>query len=419
MVFLLFVFCALAILSIAIVLRSDTPTRMYSIDDERGIRDYMFQWIDTGRRVAIWTRDMSWVNDDGMKQMLVRKAKSDELIVCHRRGIPASKLLKDNGAKVVTYGEDHSSASIFTIVNYESGGSRVAVGMRKGNQHVIQEYAEGEHPAFYMAKDLVKLVTDQNDAENYRQRIRPVVGKSLSHLRKEWDEIARHRQEQISSGHDLSFAYVLKPLILEMLEGCNLTNVLDLGCGTGELTHELGAASQSVVGVDISSHSIEIAEATCRRSTDTSFYVGTVEEFASHWAGPRFTTAVANMTLMTCLNMDTVIEATAKMIGQGGSLVATITHPWFWPQYRGYSEADWFSYDKEIVIEAPFRISSETIDCVTTHVHRPIASYVNALFNAGFLVDRISEPFPSDKIQALYPEPWEFPRFLAFRARYV
>ena len=256
-------------------------------------------------------------------------------------------------------------------------------------------------------------------SENNNQWIRPVAEKSLSCIEKEWDEIARHRQEQISSGNDLSFAYILKPSVLEMLEGCNLTRVLDLGCGTGELTNELGTVSSSVVGVDVSSHSVEIAQDTCADSTDISFYVGTVEEFAKRWTGPRFTTAVANMTLMTCLNVDTFIEATAKTIGQGGSLVATITHPWFWPQYRGYANADWFSYDKEIVIEAPFRISSGIIACVTTHVHRPLVSYLDSLFKAGLLIDRIVEPYPSEEIQALYPERWEFPRFLAFRARFV
>ena len=253
--------------------------------------------------------------------------------------------------------------------------------------------------------------------ENNNRWIRPVVDKSLSYIEKEWDEIARHRQEQISSGHDISFAHILKPSILEMLEGCNLNKVLDLGCGTGELTSELGVVSESVVGVDVSSDSIEIAKDTCAKATDISFYVGTVEEFASQWTGPRFTTAVANMTLMTCLNVDTFIEATAKMVGQGGSLVATITHPWFWPKYRGYANANWFSYDKEIIIEAPFRISAGVIDCITTHVHRPLVSYTDSLFNAGFFIDRIIEPFPSEDVQALYPERWEFPRFLAFRAK--
>ena len=255
--------------------------------------------------------------------------------------------------------------------------------------------------------------------ENNNQWVRPVAGKSLSHIEKEWDEIARYRRKQISSGNDLSFRHVLKPSILELLRGCKLTRVLDLGCGTGELTNELGAVSSSVVRVDLSSHSVEIARDTCSESADISFRVGTVEELASQWNGPRFTAAVANMTLMTCLDVDTFLEATAELIAQGGSLVATITHPWFWPQYRGYANAEWFSYEKEIVIEAPFRISSEVIDNVTTHVHRPLESYVTSLSKVSLLIDRVFEPYPSEEIQALYPQRWKFPRFLAFRARFV
>ncbi len=245
--------------------------------------------------------------------------------------------------------------------------------------------------------------------------VRPALEKSSSDIKNEWDRIAHLRHQQIDSGKDLSFRYVLVPAVLELLQGCSLKSVLDLGCGTGELTRELAAVSSAVIGVDSSAHSIEIAEETCTESTNVSFHAGTVEEFACRWAGPRFTTAVANMTLMACLNLTSFLEATASLLAPRGCLVATITHPWFWPSYWGYANADWFSYNKEVVLEAPFRISTEVTNYVTTHVHRPLLSYINSLSQAGLLVDNILEPYPNDAIQALYPEQWRFPRFLAFR----
>ncbi len=245
--------------------------------------------------------------------------------------------------------------------------------------------------------------------------IRQVQGKSPGVIAAEWDRIANVRHQQIENGNDLSFSHVLMPTVLDFLQGCDLNRVIDLGCGTGELTGELARVSGEVAGVDLSPLSIEIAEETCSGTSNTTFHAATIEGFAKHWTGQLFTTAVANMTLMTCLNLDSFLIATAKLVAPKGHLISTITHPWFWPSYWGYDDAEWFDYHREIDIEAPFRISREETHCITTHVHRPLSVYLNSLARQGFLVDRILEPYPNEDIQSLYPERWEFPRFLAFR----
>lgn len=245
---------------------------------------------------------------------------------------------------------------------------------------------------------------------------RPAIGKSSTDIAREWDEIARVRYRQIVSGQDLSFNNVLLPTIRTLLEGINLESVLDVGCGTGQLTRELAAMSGKLVAVDSSARSIEIARRVCFSSGNVSFHFSSVEEYARHWSGSRFTTAVANMTLMTCLDLESFVEAVARVVAPSGCFVATITHPWFWPHYRGYANADWFSYSKEIVLEGPFNISNEVSEYVTTHVHRPLVTYLNSLSRFGFQIDRIMEPYPQEESQALYPDPWRFPRFLAFRA---
>ena len=246
--------------------------------------------------------------------------------------------------------------------------------------------------------------------------VRPAIGKTPTEITREWDQIAHLRHKQISSGKDLSFSYVLRPSIQALLESCNLERVLDFGCGTGGLTGELALLSATVTAVDASTLSVALAQEACDKFANISFYSGMIEEFAVEWAGAKFTTAVANMTLMTCVNLDSVIQAIAKLIVPSGCLIATITHPWFWPYYRGYSNADWFRYDREVVLEAPFQISEETTDYVTTHVHRPLAAYLNSLSQAGFMVDCVLEPYPDAEFHSLYGERWEFPRFLVFRA---
>ena len=145
------------ILAVMAVFQTDIPAKVCRIDDERGIRDYMFSWIKNGGRVAIWTRDMSWAADEEMDQMLRTKAQASELIICLPENIEKTHSLKVFGAEIFAYGASDAPASIFTIANFRRAGSRVAVGMRKGNQHVIQEYSSDEHPAFHLASDLVEL----------------------------------------------------------------------------------------------------------------------------------------------------------------------------------------------------------------------------------------------------------------------
>jgi len=164
-------------------------------------------------------------------------------------------------------------------------------------------------------------------------------------------------------------------------------------------------------------HSVEVAAAVCRHLPNTSFCTASVEQFATRSAQRSFSAAVANMTLMAAPDLHQAIGGAAKLLGSGGVFVITIAHPCFWPQYWGYDRAKWFRYDREIGIEAPFRISHAETSCLTTHFHRPLSQYERCLSRSGFVVQRLVEPMPDAETEAKYPEPWRFPRFLALKCR--
>ena len=157
------VLCLMVLLT-GVAFKSDVPTKVYKVDNRQGIRNYMFQWIKNGQRVVIWTRDLSWVDDDEMKRMLRDKAQSDDLIICLPRDTEAVDYLKEEGAQIVAYGGLDVPALTFTIVNYGHVGSRVAVGWRRVNHRIIQEFAASdEDPSFHMAQDLVKLAMERSN----------------------------------------------------------------------------------------------------------------------------------------------------------------------------------------------------------------------------------------------------------------
>lgn len=137
---------------------------VYSKEDADGIRRYMHGWIEHGGRVAIWTRDMSWAENQETCKLLTQKARRNELILCLPEMNPLATQLMNAGAEVCAYGVSllESPASRFTIVFLGRDGSRVAVGRAEGNSHVIDEFSASDHPAFHIAADLVSIVRSLN-----------------------------------------------------------------------------------------------------------------------------------------------------------------------------------------------------------------------------------------------------------------
>jgi SAM-dependent methyltransferase len=232
----------------------------------------------------------------------------------------------------------------------------------------------------------------------------------------EWDAVADARFDQISSGRDLTYRAILAPTVLRLAGDTAGRRILDAGCGAGFLAAVLGQSAELVVGVDLSRRSIELANST-HAAANVHFVHASVENFATSHPTVRFDVAVANATLMDVLDLDAFLASVRRVLRTGGGLAATITHPCFWPRYWNYLDCDWFDYTREQVIEAPFRISLDDHPVGwTTHVHRPLSAYTDALNRHGFELTRLVEPMPTLDVESQYPTRWEFPRYLGFHA---
>jgi len=249
---------------------------------------------------------------------------------------------------------------------------------------------------------------------------RPVRNVRQSQIAREWDAIAKTRVDQISSKRDVSARHVLLPMMRAMTADVDRTNVLDIGCGTGFIVSELSRTMDRIMAIDVSGASIEQARSLYSGRKNLRFAQTSVERHARTEATGGYTLATANMVLMTAVNLRRTLAAINSLLQAGGHLVLTITHPWFWPEYWGYAKAPWFSYDREIAIEAPFAISWDLDGALrTTHIHRPLHAYFDAMVQHGFEVETLVEPFPSQRVQRMYPKPWVFPRFLGMRCKKV
>lgn len=245
--------------------------------------------------------------------------------------------------------------------------------------------------------------------------MRRVTTKREEQIIEEWDKIAALRHEQITRGRDVSHRFVLRPCLLGLCADCDQSVVLDAGCGSGVLTAELSFRAEEIYGVDASPQNVQLAANVCKDRPNVRVMNKRLEDLPSVKDLPHFSLAIANMTFMTCLNLRAVLNAVWTILREDGVLCFTIAHPCFWPQYWSYASEPWFSYKAELIIEAPFRISNEQSSLLTTHVHRSLEQYFSCLKDAGFAVDELVEPIPTNEIHAQYPEPWRFPRFIAIR----
>ncbi len=151
--------------AIWLAIKAEHTTRSFRIGADVDIGNYLFRWIKTGGRVLICTRDMSWAAESRMMRLLEAKARSGELTIVLPEEVARSNELKSAGAEIVVYGDLHRLATHFTVVNYEHPGSRVAIGWRSGDRHLIQEFsAADEDPTFYLALDVVRLARGMNYA---------------------------------------------------------------------------------------------------------------------------------------------------------------------------------------------------------------------------------------------------------------
>lgn len=242
-------------------------------------------------------------------------------------------------------------------------------------------------------------------------------------LAQEWDKIAPHRDELITTGRDLSYRHILLPCMIKLLAGQvdQDGKVLDAGCGTGTFITHLAAREPATqfVGIDPSTVSIEVAESQREKLANCQFYAQPVEDFAKDPSnGASFDAVIANMLLQNVARLDDVLAACSSLLKPAGVFVFAVAHPAFWPRYWQYDDQPWFHYDRELWIEAPFVTSlSSDLHLRSTHVHRPLNAYLNGLAQVGLLVDALHEPMPDDTIKGAYPVTWEFPRFLIGRAQ--
>lgn len=233
-----------------------------------------------------------------------------------------------------------------------------------------------------------------------------------------WNSLAPLRARDLDSGNDPSFEHVLLPTFQALLrKPRRASSLLDIGCGVGRLTRRIATNLHgSATAIDPSPVSAQLAQQYLATEHRFAVHNMTIQQYVALGYGGH-DVAIASMVMQDLVDLDSFLEACRTSLRPGGRLLASVTHPYYWPTYWHYDRQPWYRYDREIYIKSEFRTSLSQTGIETLHVHRPLQAYFAALRGAGFGVDRILEPMMPPVEQRRSGVHWTTPHFLFFDAR--
>ena len=210
----------------------------------------------------------------------------------------------------------------------------------------------------------------------------------------------RRRKEQNSN--DLIIDPALDTLLPDMTE----KTVLDLGCGDGKHCVDfLDRGAKSVVGIDMSEKMLQIART--ENASDAIRYLNMnmtdIEELEE-----TFDFIYSNMAFHYVEDFPSFAKTLFDVLNFGGFLLFAQEHPVITATIDGKGHFNKsFSGKKLSYTFSDYGLPGERVtrwfvDGVIKY-HRRISEILNALTDAGFVIERVEEPLPEKWVIEKYP----------------
>ncbi|MGY8661626.1 methyltransferase domain-containing protein [Bradyrhizobium sp. UFLA05-109] len=200
-----------------------------------------------------------------------------------------------------------------------------------------------------------------------------------------------------------------RPTTLGLLPDVRGKDVLDAGCGHGWYADWLVRNGARVVAVDCSLEMVKLAAE--RLSSRARVVQGNVSNLRDVLPGETFDLVISSLVLHYLADLTMTFREWSRLLRPGGLLVFSTHHPvhqanlldsgYLW---SGLIEEEWGWLGEKM-----------------RYYQRPLRDLTEPLTAAGFVIERISEPTPSEALKAIDPKGYErlrrLPAFIFVRAR--
>jgi len=205
-------------------------------------------------------------------------------------------------------------------------------------------------------------------------------------------------------------AYYERPATLSLLPDVGGQHVLDAGCGPGAHAEWLVSNGARVVALDVSPKMVRLAR---ERLGDRAEVLQADFGRPLAFADQSFDIVVSALAMDYVADWAAVFREFYRVLRSSGWLVMSCGHPF--ADMLSHPESNYFQVDLvEWVWKGfgmPVRMPS---------FRRPLGAVLNPLLHAGFALDRVLEPLPTEAFRKADPEDFDRlarqPVFLCLRA---
>jgi SAM-dependent methyltransferase len=207
-------------------------------------------------------------------------------------------------------------------------------------------------------------------------------------------------------------AYYERPATLSLLPGVAGLRVLDAGCGPGVYSEWLVEHGAQVVACDANRKMVHLAR---QRLGDKVIVLhANLEEPLQFAADASFDLIVSPLVMDYLEDWTAVFKEFHRILVAGGVLVFSMEHPF--SKYLDHKEeSNYFDTD---LVTYTYRGFGSPVDVPS--YRRPLGAVINPLIAAGFTLDCILEPQPTQEFKLADPLDYEElmhnPGFLCVRA---
>ena len=207
-----------------------------------------------------------------------------------------------------------------------------------------------------------------------------------------WDKHAQWWIDGFTGGVDPEYEEQIIPLACEELAGFN--NILDVGCGDGQIARALAAQGSDVLGIDPTELHIAIAR---ERAGGPRYELGSALKLPVEDESQD--AVVACLVFEHIDEVDKALAEVSRVLKPGGQFSFFLNHPLLQTPGSGWIDDHIIDPPEQYWRIGPYLVETESIEEVEKDVfirflHRPLSRYINSLIANGLSIERMLEPSP-------------------------
>lgn len=207
-------------------------------------------------------------------------------------------------------------------------------------------------------------------------------------------------------------AYYERPATLSLLPDVSGKNILDAGCGSGSYSSWLIEHGANVVAVDISPRMLEFAKK--RLGNKAEIYLANLEKPLDFLPDESFDMVLSPLVFDYIEDWSGLFAECNRLLKPSGLLIYSVGHP-----FNEHLLHEGSEYYKVEFVKRPW--TSLGIEVEVPYFRRSLESMIDPLIEAGFLIEKILEPGPTQMLKEKSPELYKrisnLPVFVCIRAK--